>query len=59
VSVENMESYNDIVYKILSENKEDILQKVDVALRSRAKHDAFVDTNIDKIKEMYSTDPVD
>lgn len=59
VSVQNMESYNDIVYKILVANKEDILAKIDEVLRSRAKRDNIVDTSIDKFKEMYSTDPED
>jgi len=56
-SVGYNDNYNDIAYNILSEHKDELIALIDQTLSDKANRQDFVDMSIDRIKEMYSTEP--
>lgn len=55
-SVGYNDNYNDIAYNILSEHKDELIALIDQTLSDKANRQDFVDTSIDRLKEMYSTE---
>ena len=49
------DDYNDIAYNILTEHKDELISLIDETLTSKAEHQDFVDTSIDKLREMHTT----